>query len=120
MPDAAPPVNRVFVGILSLACLVIGALLAVLGPADDNQVQMWSGSFVRVGVLMGAFWLALPRRGRAAAWANLSPWWLVGVTIGLLFVVRQPRILIPMILAIVILLAFLPKSRSGSRSGNRK
>ena len=120
MPDAAPPVNRAFVGILSIACVVIGALLAVLGPSNDNQVQMWSGSFIRVGVLMGAFWIALPRRGRAAAWANLSPWWMVGVTVVMLFVVRQPRILLPMIVAIVILLAFLPKPRSTPRSRSRK
>lgn len=57
---------------------------------------------IRVGLLLGALWLALPTRTRPAAWANVSPYVVVGVVVALLFV-RQMRIFIPLLIVVGIL-----------------
>lgn len=100
-----PQINRLLVGVIAILCLVLGAVISVTSPEDG----FWGGSFVRVGLLMVAFWYAAPTKGRAAAWANISPWWIVGVAALLMLVVRRPRILIPFILLLIFLGVVLPK-----------
>lgn len=100
-----PQLNRTLVAVIALVCLAAGAYISLNYPEES----FWGGSFVRVGLLMGAFWYAAPTKGRAAAWANISPWWIVGVAALLLFIVRRPRILIPFGIAIVVLGVFVPK-----------
>ncbi len=92
-------INRALVAILGVLCLLIGLGMMLTGHSEN----IWCGSFIRVGLLTGAFWVALPSKGRAAAWANISPWSVFGIVGGMLFVVRRPQILIPF----GILLAFL-------------
>lgn len=105
-PDQTrPQVNRLLVGIITLICLVAGAYISLNHPEES----FWGGSFVRVGLLMGAFWYAAPTKGRAAAWANVSPWWIVGIAALLLFIVRRPQILIPFGIAVVVLGVIVPK-----------
>ncbi|MFG0333422.1 MAG: hypothetical protein ACF8TS_08685, partial [Maioricimonas sp. JB049] len=62
-------VNRTLVGIIAVVCLLAGAVIFVM----DSYHNVWCGAFVRTGLLMGAFWLALPAGDREAAWANVSP-----------------------------------------------
>lgn len=119
MPPTAqtqrPEINRVVVALIAIGCLMAGLAIAIF----DSMENFWCGSFVRVGLLMGAFWFAAPSQGRAAAWANVSPWWIVGVAAALLFIVRRPRVLIPFALAVIILGVIVPKLL-GPRKPQRK
>ncbi len=100
-----PQVNRLLVGFIAISCLVAGVAIAIY----DSMENFWCGSFVRVGALMTAFYYAAPSKGRAAAWANISPWWIVGTASMLLFIVRKPRVLIPMVGALFVLGVVVPK-----------
>lgn len=79
-----PEVNRLLVGGLSILCLGAGIAVGMTYSMDN----LWCGSFVRVGVLLAAFWIALPKKGGAAAWANISPWWIVAIVVGLILIRR--------------------------------
>ena len=71
MNDAKIPVNRNLVGILAIACLVSALVIFLKYPGNESW-QLWQAGFTRVGLVMCAFWLALPSRYQQAAWANLS------------------------------------------------
>lgn len=96
MSSPAVPVNRTLVGVLAAGCGVLGALSWVLSGA--NTGNLWPGAFLRVGTVLGAFWLALPSRNREAAWARVPIWQVLGVMLALLVIVRLRvpfRFLIP-------------------------
>ena len=97
------------VGVLAVVFTIVGVLIGWL----DSMDNVWCGSFVRTGVLLGVFWLALPSRHRAAAWANVSPWTLVAVLAVVLLFVRRPQIFfgIAALLAIAMLI-IRPRPRS--------
>jgi hypothetical protein len=107
MSEQKVPVNRTLVGILAIVCLLAGVIVGTV----DSLENVWCGSFVRVGLLLGAFWIALPARGRGAAWANVSPWWLAGVLGAALLFVRRPKIFFA-IIAVVVLAAVVIKPRT--------
>jgi hypothetical protein len=109
MATQSVPVNRTLVGVLAVVCVVAGVAVG----AYDSLENVWCGSFIRVGVLLGAFWLALPSRGREAAWANVSPWTLaIALGLGLAFV-RRPKIFFGIILLVVIAAVIIkPRKRS--------
>lgn len=103
-PQNRPQVNRALVGLIAIACLAGGITIAI----RDSMDNFWCGSFIRVGLLMIAFWIAAPTKGRAAAWANVSPWWIVGSAALMLLIVRRAHVFIPLILAIVVLAIVIP------------
>ncbi|MEW4529618.1 MAG: hypothetical protein ACF8PG_15670 [Maioricimonas sp. JB045] len=101
-------VNRTLVGIIAVVCLLAGATIYLM----DSYQNVWCGAFVRTGLLMGAFWLALPTGNREAAWANVSPWVLVVAVVVILLLVRRPRVFFPLLIAIGIVAFFLrPRPR---------
>lgn len=106
MADQQIPVNRTLVGLLALVCLAAGGGVWWWDTWDN----VWCGSFVRTGVLLGAFWLALPAKGREAAWANISPWTLVAALGAALIFVRRPHIFFAVI-AVVVVAAVIIKPR---------
>jgi hypothetical protein len=115
------PVNRVAVGLIAVSCFAAAVILLVITTAapESSMLVLWQGGFVRVGLLMGAFWLALPSRNREAAWANLSPRTIGGFVLAFILMIKIPlRILIPAALvmgAAFLLLRPRPKKRpSGS------
>jgi len=81
------PINRTLVGWLASGCLACGGLLVLLSQHDASQ--MWSGAFIRVGVVLAALWMALPTRTREAAWARVPLWKVVSIGLGLLLIVRS-------------------------------
>lgn len=107
MADNPPHLNRHLTGLLALACLVAGIGIAY----GDSPENIWCGTFIRTGVMMVALWVALPTRGRAAAWANVSPWWIVALVALLVVLVRRPLVLLPIVAGIVVLMAFLPRGK---------
>lgn len=93
-------VNRPFVGVLAIACLVGGGATLIF----DSFNNPWAGALIRVGVLLVVFWIALPAGSRPAAWANFTPWTLVGIVAGALVLarfIRQPLYFIPVVLGAI-------------------
>ena len=103
MDSQNPQVNRWLVAVLAVVCLFSGITIAVV----DTPNNMWCGGFVRVGVLLSVLWFCLPSKGRPAAWANFSPWWLLGI-VPLLIMVRRPVVLVPLVIVLVFLGAIIP------------
>ncbi len=103
--DTSVEINRPLVGILAIACFV-GA--GVVWGFDLEQDQtLWMAGFIRVGLLMSAFWLALPSKGRPAAWANVSPWTFAGLIVALFAMTRYPKMALGMIAVLVVLHFFI-------------
>ena len=106
------PVNRTLVGLISLVCLLTSAGLYLVHGGNEDW-EMWRGGFMRVGLLMGAFWQALPARGRDAAWAEVSPLTLIGALVCLFIVVRRPKVFVPLFVIVGIVLFLLRLFRRG-------
>lgn len=112
-------INRPLVGIIALVCLATGGGMWLrYGGRED--LQMWIGGFNRAGFLMTAFWIALPSKGRDAAWANVSPWTFAGILLGILVAVRYPRtVFLPMLGLLGALAMFNRFFRSKPRTSQR-
>ena len=110
MPDGKIPVNRSLVGFLGLTCLVAAGVIRLVSPDD----QLWIGGCIRVGLVVCAFWLALPSRHRDAAWANVSLPTVFGIVVGLLALTRIPmKIVVPIFIFVAVLIVVLrPRSKT--------
>ena len=108
-------VNRTLVGVLALACLIAAGVIMFQGATAGNAL-MWQGAFVRVGIVMAAFWLALPTKNREAAYANVSPTTFVGLILGIFAVARYPRTVLPVLIVIAVIGYFLRPRRRGPRT----
>jgi hypothetical protein len=64
-------------------------------------------AFFRVGLLMGALWLALPGKNREAAWAHVTPNTLLGLFLALLGIAWRPRVAIPFLIVLGLLAIFI-------------
>lgn len=108
-------VNRPLVGVIAVACVVTSVVLEQLPDANE----MWVAGFRRAGVMTGAVWLALPTKKRAAAWANVSLWTLLGAVGGIVAVAARPRVLLVFVPMLVLLSAvgYFLKGRPGKRPG---
>jgi len=62
---------------------------------------------VRTGVLLGAFWLALPTRTRDAAWANVSPVAFFLTIGGIIFFAARPKAFLLYVVPALLLLGAL-------------
>jgi hypothetical protein len=113
------PVNRALVGWLAIGCGVMALVMAVTGI--EGSAALWQGAFSRVGVVLAAFWLALPSRTRDAAWARIPLWNVAGLVLVLLAVARLKvplKVLLPM--AVVFGIGFLLlRPRVKARPTNR-
>lgn len=119
--ERRPAVSRPLVGIIALVLLgtwgVMGVLQLTGGlDSDDSKVRMWWAGFGRVGLVMLAFWLALPSPGRPAAWANLSKPMLIGLLLAVVLVAVRPWIAIPL-LAMLAVASFFLRPRAKRRPG---
>jgi hypothetical protein len=106
-------VNRSLVGALAAACCGVGAALWFGWPDQEA----FAAGCLRVGLLLGAVWLALPTKTRPAAWASISPAVVVVVVLALLLV-RQLRVFIPLLVVVTLAaLVLRPRSKSPRRRG---
>ncbi len=70
--------SRKALGIVAALLLVIGAITTVSGPGGTNA-NAFAGGCIRVGLVLGALWLALPQI--QAAIKRLPGWvasWFIG------------------------------------------
>lgn len=107
-------INRPMVGIISLVCLGLWIFLYSRDPNAEGDMLIWQGGFMRSGLLMGAFWFALPTKNREAAWANVSPWTLVGMIVAFGAMVARPKVFVPLFAALGAVGYFL-RPRKGQR-----
>jgi len=115
MPEPARFVNRTLVGILAIVCCTAAVVVAAGFPEQEGL----GAACQRVGLLLSAFWLALPTKSRPAAWANVSPYAVVVIVVALLFV-RQMKVFIPLLLVVAVLAFFLrPRPKKRPTQGER-
>jgi hypothetical protein len=103
-PETDLTPNRMLVAVITLACFGIAAAMWYGGYSKEQQLS-FSG-LIRVGIFMGAFWLALPSKSRFAAWKGLSPWVVVCIAVGIFFLPRL-KYSIPLFLGMLVLLVFI-------------
>jgi cytochrome bd-type quinol oxidase subunit 2 len=108
-------INRTLVGVIAVICL---AMYGVMGQTRPD-LPMWQAAFGRIGLVMSAFWLALPSKGREAAWANVSRSTLIGLVLGVVGVAVRPKIAVP-VLAVMGVLGYLLRPRGKKRPENRR
>jgi hypothetical protein len=94
--------NRTSLGIAALALLVIGGLVLTQAPRplDQNAVG-FAGGCIRVGIVLGALWLALPQLLRFLA--KTPKWLLVAGTIGIVVCAVKPLLLLVAVPMLVLL-----------------
>jgi hypothetical protein len=66
--------NRNLLGIIAAILLLLGGITHFLGPGG-NSASGFAGGCIRVGLVLGALWLALPQ---ILATAASLPGWLLG------------------------------------------
>ncbi len=112
MADQQISINRTLVGLIALVCLATGV---AIGFADEFA-NLWCAAFVRVGLVMGAVWVALPSGDREAAWANVSPLTLVAILLFALVFVRRPLVFLPIIVGVAAIGFFVRPRRRPPRT----
>src|SRR5438445_13583682 len=65
--------RRTTLGILSIVLLIVGLIAVFRGPADGSA-SGFAGGCIRVGIVLGALWLALPQI--TASVAGIRGWLL--------------------------------------------
>jgi hypothetical protein len=70
--------SRKALGIIAALLLVMGGITAVFGPGG-NSATGFAGGCIRVGLVLGALWLALPQIQAAV---KRLPGWVAGWFIG--------------------------------------
>ena len=107
-------VNRTLVGMIALVCLLAAIVLLIMSQSVDTRARLWGAAFLRVGLLMGAFWIAMPSEHREAAYADISWRTLLGLLLAVFAVARYPRTVLPL-LVIVALIGFVLRPRGAKR-----
>lgn len=95
--------NRPLVGIIALVCLCAFVGLWFAGDETSENPKLWAAAFGRVGLLMGALWLALPTRDRPAAWAEVSSNTFLGLVLAVIGIAWRPKVAIPVVVVLGIL-----------------
>ena len=85
--SAPEPVNRPLVGILAALCLAAAGICWAWFP-EDTAIQ---GGTLRVGVVLGALWLALPAKGKQVRLDRIAPVLVASV---ILIVISRKLILV--------------------------
>ncbi len=103
-------INRALVGAISLVLLAAAAILSL----TDTQ-ELWAGACLKVGLVMGAFWLALPSFTRNPELGRVSLATLLGALAVALIIgrTRVPlKIVLPTLAAFVFAVRILGPRRT--------
>lgn len=96
------PLNRGLIA--GIACVCLGLSLAMMLFSTDHANDMWQAAFMKVGVVMGALWLAIPP-GAAGLELGKAPLWKVVVGVLMLALLIRVRVPIKLLLPIVLIAA---------------
>ncbi len=84
----------------------MASVILLFNPNNDGL----QAALLRVGLLLGAFWLAMPTKTRPAAWKSFSSnWTLVGLIITAI-VIPRAKMMFPVI-AIIAGIAYFARPR---------
>jgi hypothetical protein len=97
--------RRIYVGLLAIVAL-IGYVAVGFYPGNDGL----RGALLRVGLVMGAFWLALPTKTRPSAWKGMMSGWTAPGLIITALVMPRLKFMFPVV-AIIFLLAYFARPR---------
>ena len=94
-------INQKLVGTSACTMLVGAGLLWFLVGSQN----MWTGACLKVGLVMGALWLALPSLKRKGSWGHTS-WGVIVLTVAVALVLTgkrvDMRIILPLLVGIVL------------------
>jgi hypothetical protein len=104
--------KRKQIGLLALACL--GLALCLWFFARDPEHNVLLAGVTRVGIVLGALWLALPKNGATWMWQKAGPVLIVAVAL-IALAGRALRYTIPIAILLAIILVLLrPRRGRGS------
>ena len=90
------------IGLIGLISFVLG-LVQIARDDWELGASAWSGPAIRIGIVLGALWLALPEIHRVL---SRIPDWLLGpMAVGLLVVLVRPKLLLIVIPIVGVLIA---------------
>lgn len=84
--------RRNLLGIIALALLVAAVYGLVVHGVTDDEASMITSICLRVGLVLGAAWLALPQLTRLSGKA--SPWIIVPVAAAAVAITVRPRTIV--------------------------
>jgi hypothetical protein len=99
--------NRTALGLVTLLLLIVGGATLVTRGAGDESKTPFAAGCIRVGLVLGALWLALPQI--TAFFARAPRWLLVASAIGLIICAVKPWLLLILVPALVALWILGPK-----------
>jgi hypothetical protein len=114
MSNSSDLINKPLVGVLALLCLGIALGTWIFSP-DQQGVY---AAFTRVGAVLAALWMALPKPGEQVRWAKLSPY-IVAAAVLMVLTKKLIILAVPLLMVLGFLELMLrprPKRRPDSRS----
>ncbi len=96
MQSTSAGVNRPLVGILSLVCLTLSLGIALFVPGSDASYA----AFLRVGLVLAAMWIALPKDGSQMRWMKISP--VLGLAVLFAFATSKGKVLVALLPILVV------------------
>ncbi len=94
MVDAAPwssRLQRVMLGSMAGAMIVAGMLIRAITTMDPASQEYYSGTLLKVGMVLGIAWLAAPQLERMG-WERVRGSALVGIVVVLVLWAIRPKI----------------------------
>ena len=92
--------NRTLLGLCALALLFLAGVTLARGT-DDSTSASFAAGCLRVGLVLGAMWLALPQINRILA--TTPRWLLVAMGIGLVVIIVRPILALIVVPALIAL-----------------
>ncbi len=83
--------HRLVLALSAAALLICGLIIAVLPGQDSNSREYFSGTLIKVGIVLGVAWLAAPQIERLG-WHRLRGTLLVSLIVVLVLWAIRPRI----------------------------
>jgi hypothetical protein len=108
--------KRNLLGVMALICLASAVCLWVFAADPENNALL--SVVTRVGIVLGALWLALPSVGTNWAWRKAGPVLIIAIVLTAL-AGRRLRYALPVAIVVAVLLVILrprPKRNNVGRS----
>ena len=71
MPDTGLASKRTAIGLCALCCLLLAGGLWLF--TENPEANQFLSALTRVGIVMAALWLALPKAGQSIVWEKAGP-----------------------------------------------
>lgn len=109
--------RRHIIGILGLVLLALGIAQLLWLESDRANLAFLGNSGIRIGLVLGALWLAFPEVKRLAGLINAMPTWLFYMAIGSLFaagLIKHPLAILLIVPVLFLMWLLKPPKRDKS------